>query len=395
MNNFEYYAPTKIIFGKGSENNIARELCKFGASKVLILYGKESAKKSGLLDRVQDNLTDKGIDFISLGGVVPNPRVTLVRKGIELCRKENVDFILAVGGGSVIDSAKAIALGFFYNGDVWDLYEGSALPNNALPIGCILTIAASGSEMSNSSVITNEKLILKRGLGADIVRLRFSILNPELTLNLPPFQTACGIADIMMHTMERYFSPSQNVNLTDHLCEGLLKSVIENGLKLIANPNDYNARAEIMWAGSLSHNGLMGTGRLGDWACHQLAHEPSGMFDITHGAALSAIWASWARYVYMQDAGRFARFARHVWDLPQEGRDQETLAATAIDATEMFFHSLGLPTSLSQLPIDKVLNDNLLETMADRCSLNGKRSIGTFMELHKDDMFAIYKMAVK
>ncbi len=317
MENFQYFTPTKVLFGKGTEEKTGELIKEQNCKKVLVHYGSNSAKKSGLLDRIFDSLKQEGIDYVSLGGAVPNPRLSKVYEGIELCRQEGVDFILAVGGGSAIDSAKAIGYGAANEGDVWDLFEGKREPAGCLPIGVVLTIAAAGSEMSNSCVITKEEGWLKRACNTDYGRCRFAIMNPELTYTLPQYQTQSGCADILMHTMERYFSGENTMELTDSISEALMRTVIKNALILTGEPANYEARAEIMWAGSLSHNGLTGCGTTGgDWSSHQLEHELGGMFDVTHGAGLAAVWGSWARYVYKTSPSRFARFAVKVMGVP-------------------------------------------------------------------------------
>ncbi len=313
MENFQYYAPTKVVFGKGTENKAGQLVKEQNCRKVLIHYGSGSVKRSGLLDRIFASLDEEGISYISLGGVVPNPRLSLVYEGIDLCRREGVDFILAVGGGSVIDSAKAIGYGVENEGDVWDFYERKRQACGCLPIGVVLTIAAAGSEMSDSSVITNENGWLKRGYNSSYCRPKFAVMNPELTMTLPKYQTASGCVDIMMHTMERYFNHCDNMELTDGISEHLLRTVMKNAKILMDEPQCYKARAEVMWAGSLSHNGLMACGNDGgDWACHQLEHELGGMFDVAHGAGLAAVWGSWARYVCDALPDRFEQFAVNV-----------------------------------------------------------------------------------
>ena len=323
MNNFDYYAPTKVVFGKDTEKETGRLVKEQGASSVLVHFGGKSAIASGLLDRVCQSLKEEGIAYETLGGVVPNPRLSKVREGIALCREKKIDFILAVGGGSVIDSAKAIGYGVANEGDVWDFYAKKRVPTACLPIGAVLTIAAAGSEMSNSSVITNEDGGLKRGCNTDLCRCRFAVMNPELTYTLPDYQTQCGCTDIMMHTMERYFNMSENMELTDGISEALIKTVMKHSKILKEHPDCYESRAEVMWASSLSHNGLTGCGTDGgDWACHQLEHEIGGMFDVAHGAGLAAVWGSWARYVYKARPERFAKFARNIFDI-QETDDEK------------------------------------------------------------------------
>ena len=393
MRSFEYFAPTKVIFGKDSHLQIGDILKKETCHKVLIHYGGKSAVASGLIDEVSGCLTDAGIDFVTLGGVVPNPRLSKVREGIELCKKENVDFILAVGGGSVIDSAKAIGYGVANPWtDVWNFYLKTEVPTACLPIGVIPTIAASGSEMSNSSVITNEDGWLKRGAAkCDLCRPKFALMNPKLTYSLPQYQTESGCVDILMHTMERYFVNIETMEITDSISESLMQTVIYNARILMREPDNYTARAEIMWAGSLSHNGLTGCGTGGgDWACHQLEHELGGLYDVTHGAGLAAIWGSWARYVYDVNPERFAQFATNVFDIPC-GLDFEKTALAGIEAMEDFFRSIKMPVSLHELGLD--LDDQQIHELAFKCSYEDTRTIGVFKQLNMKDMEKIYTMA--
>ena len=368
-------------------------LKKENCHKVLIHYGGKSAVASGLIDEVSGCLTDAGIDFVTLGGVVPSPRLSKVREGIELCKKENVDFILAVGGGSVIDSAKAIGYGVANPWtDVWNFYLKTEVPTACLPIGVIPTIAASGSEMSNSSVITNEDGWLKRGAAkCDLCRPKFALMNPKLTYSLPQYQTESGCVDILMHTMERYFVNIETMEITDSISESLMQTVIYNARILMREPDNYTARAEIMWAGSLSHNGLTGCGTGGgDWACHQLEHELGGLYDVTHGAGLAAIWGSWARYVYDVNPERFAQFATNVFDIPC-GLDFEKTALAGIEAMEDFFRSIKMPVSLHELGLD--LDDQQIHELAFKCSYEDTRTIGVFKQLNMKDMEKIYTMA--
>lgn len=393
MRSFEYFAPTKVIFGKDSHLQIGDILKKENCHKVLIHYGGKSAVASGLIDEVSGCLTDAGIDFVTLGGVVPNPRLSKVREGIELCKKENVDFILAVGGGSVIDSAKAIGYGVANPWtDIWNFYLKTEVPTACLPIGVIPTIAASGSEMSNSSVITNEDGWLKRGAAkCDLCRPKFALMNPKLTYSLPQYQTESGCVDILMHTMERYFVNIETMEITDSISESLMQTVIYNARILMREPDNYTARAEIMWAGSLSHNGLTGCGTGGgDWACHQLEHELGGLYDVTHGAGLAAIWGSWARYVYDVNPERFAQFATNVFDIPC-GLDFEKTALAGIEAMEDFFRSIKMPVSLHELGLD--LDDQQIHELAFKCSYEDTRTIGVFKQLNMKDMEKIYTMA--
>lgn len=392
MEQFKYYAPTKILFGKNTEAEVG-ELCKTqGASKVLVHFGGSSAKKSGLLDRVCGALQEAGLPYVTLGGVVPNPRLSKVYEGIEICRREKVDFILAVGGGSVIDSAKAIGYGITNPGDVWDYYSGKA-PQAWAPIGAVLTIAAAGSEMSNASVITNEDGWLKRGLQSPYAYCKFAILNPELTCTLPAYQTASGCTDIIVHTLERYFTKPgvTSLALTDGMAEALLRNVMRNARLALQTPDDYDVRAEIMWAGTLSHNDITGDRSQGDWASHQLEHELGGMFDIAHGAGLAAIWGSWARYVLKQNPCRFAQLAVNVLNVPYSFGNDEKTALEGIAAMEDFFRSIGMPTSISDMEIE--LTDAQIKELAHKCSFMGRRTIGGFVTLNAADMENIYRMA--
>lgn len=392
MFDFEYYAPTKVVFGKGAESQAGRLAAEQGAKKVLLHYGSGSVIKSGLLARIKKSLEEAGIAYAELGGVVPNPRLSKVREGIALCKREQVDFLLAVGGGSVIDSAKAIGYGLCYEGDVWDLYCGKAQAAGCAPVGAVLTIAAAGSEMSNSCVITNEDGWLKRGYKSEYCRCKFALLNPELTYTLPDYQTQCGCTDILMHTMERYFVRGGTMELTDGICEALMRTVIKNAPILQKEPENYEARAEVMWAGSLSHNNLTGCGADigGDWACHQLEHELSGMFDVAHGAGLAAVWGSWARYVYRDEPERFARYAQNVMGIAPGATAEET-ALAGIEATERFFASIGMPTSIRKS--GQVLTEEQLDELSLKCSFMETRAIGKFKKLERADMRAIYEMA--
>lgn len=393
MRNFEYYTPTKVYFGKDTHFQTGDYIKEFGGKKVLVHYGGESAKKSGLLDEIYKSLDEAGLEYVSLGGVVPNPRLSKVREGIRLCQKEQVDFILAVGGGSVIDSAKGIAYGLANPEiDVWDFYLKKLIPEKCFPVGAVLTIAAAGSEMSNSSVLTNEKGWLKRGCKSDVGRCRFAVMNPRLTYTLPQYQTESGCVDILMHTMERYFVNVETMEMTDSISESLMQTVIYNARILMREPGNYNARAEIMWASSLSHNGLTGCGTGGgDWACHQLEHELSGMFDVAHGAGLSAIWGSWARYVYKENPERFAQFATNVFEIPYDGTDFETTALRGIEAMEEFYRSVKMPTNLRELGLE--VTDEQISQLAFKCSFEDTRTIGVFKQLNRKDMEKIYQMA--
>ena len=391
MENFNYYTPTRVVFGRGTESETGDLVKAQGCGKVLVHYGSGSVVRSGLLDRVYKSLDDAGISYVSLGGVVPNPRLSLVYEGIELCRKEGVDFILAVGGGSVIDSAKAIGYGLANEGDVWDFYEGKRMPSGCMPIGVVLTISAAGSEMSNSSVITNENGWLKRGCNTDYGRVKFAVMNPEITMTLPKYQTASGCVDIMMHTMERYFNQSENMELTDGISEHLIRTVMRNAKILMDEPDNYDARAEVMWAGSLSHNGLTGCGTDGgDWASHQLEHELGGMFDVAHGAGLAAVWGSWARYVLDARPARFAQFAVNVMGVEPGADDMET-ALKGIAAMEEFYRSIEMPVCVKDMGIE--MTEEQMQELAEKCSFFGERTIGCVKKLNKDDIYQIYKNA--
>ena len=392
MRDFVYYAPTEVVFGKESEEQVAGLVRKYGGHKVLVHYGGRSAKKSGLLDKICALLRQGGIDYVELGGVVPNPRLSLVQQGIDLCRKEKVDFILAIGGGSVIDSSKAIACGVPFEGNVWDIYMGKAEPASYLPVASVLTIPAAGSEMSDASVITNEDGDVKVGYSNPMSRPKFAIMNPVRTFTLPPYQTAAGVTDMMMHTMERYFAPEDDMDLTDALAEAVLRSMKDNVFKVLADPEDYRARAQIMWGGSVAHNDLTGCGMTGDWATHQLEHELSGMFDVTHGAGLAAIWPSWARYVLKENVSRFVRFAVNVMDVPNDFTDPEGTALRGIEAMECFYHAIGMPVNIHEL-IGRDITDDEIKEMVRKCSRDGTLLQGSFKVLHPKDMEAIYQMA--
>ena len=392
MENFAYYTPTKVVFGKDEEKNVGKLAKEFGAKKVLIHYGGGSAVRSGLIDKIKTSLTEENISFIELGGVKPNPRLSLIYEGIKLAKENSVDFILAVGGGSVIDSAKGIGYGVANPDieDVWDLYIGKKKTQKCAPIGVVLTIAAAGSEMSRGSVVTKEDEQLKRSYGCDNARPKFAIMNPELTYTLPKYQIACGVVDIMMHTMERYFSPVGNLELTDKIAEGLLRTMIKYGKLSLENPYNYEARAEIMWASSLAHNGLTGCGGIGDWSTHQLEHDLGGVYDIAHGAGLSAVWGSWARYVYKENPKRFVQFAENVFGIEKIGTDEE-IAIKGIEAMENFYKDIEMPISISETGI--TLSEKDVEMLAEKCSNNGTRYIGSFKKLFKEDMAKIYSMA--
>ena len=392
MLDFQYYAPTKVVFGKGAELKTGTLVKEEGCRKVLLHYGGQSAKKSGLLDRICEALKAQDVDYVMLGGVVPNPRLSKVYEGIELCRKEGVDFILAVGGGSVIDYAKAIGYGMANpDCDVWDLYTGKAEPKGCMPIGAVLTIAAAGSEMSDSSVITNEEGWYKKALNTNYARCKFAVMNPELTYTLPEYQTESGCTDILMHTMERYFVLEDTMKITDGIAESLMRNVMENAKILLEDPENYEARAEIMWCGTLSHNDLTGCGTNGgDWATHLIEHEIGGLFDVAHGAGLAAVWGSWARYVIDEKPERFARFAKNVMGTEDKGGDKETGLA-GIEAMENFYRSIHMPTNMKELGVEPT--EDQIKEMAMKATNGDTMELGVFKKLKAEDLIKIYTAA--
>ena len=391
MENFTFYSPTFFVFGKESENQTGEYVKKFGGSKVLIHFGGQSAKKSGLLDRVESSLKKEGISFVELGGVKPNPRSGLVYEGIELCKKEKVDFILAVGGGSTIDSAKAIAAGVLYDGDFWDFYSGKSI-EKALPIGTVLTIAAAGSEGSPDSVITKEEGMFKRGASGNAIRPKFSILNPALTQTLPPHQTAAGITDIMAHLYERYLTNTKEVEVTDRLIEALLLTMKHEGPRVIADPNNYEARANIMWAGMMAHNNSCGVGRSQDWNSHNIEHELSALYDCTHGAGLAVTMPAVFKYVMNHNVMRFAQVASRVWGCQMDFEHPEVTALEGINALQSFLVSIGMPKNFSELGAKEEDIPKLVEVL---CRGDGRPgSITGFVTLNEDDCSKIYQMMV-
>jgi len=389
MRNFEFHVPTRVFFGKGTHLKVGEIIKDLGFKKVLLHYGQSSIKKTGLHGQVTAALRDNGIGYTELGGVEPNPKLSLVRQGVELCKKEACDMILAVGGGSVIDSAKAIAISIPYDEDMWRFSAGEAVPGAALPVGVILTLAASGSETSASCVITNEDGMLKRGFTSELNRPLFSIMNPELTYTVDKYQTGCGIVDIMMHTLERYFPDPEVADLTDRIAEGLLKSVISAGRGVMEDPRDYESRATLMWAGSLSHNNLTGLGRKLVLVCHQLEHELSGMYDhVAHGAGLSVIFPAWAKYVYKHDIDRFSKYAVRVWNADMDFGNPDRTALAGIKATEDYFKDLGMPVRLAELGV----GDQKIEEMAEKCTFLGKRILPGPIPLGKNEIIDIFKL---
>ena len=393
MHAFEFYQPTAITFGPGAEGQVGEKAAQLGAGRVLVVYGGQSAKRSGLLDRALDSLKGAGLTSETFGGIHPNPRLFQARDGVAKALEFGADLILAVGGGSVIDAAKAIALGAANpEADLWDFWLKKLPVERILPVGVVLTISASGSETSDSAVLTRDDTLEKRGLGSDLLRPKFAILNPELTYTLPPYQVACGAVDIMMHTLDRYFSPVTGNLLTDEIAEGLLRTTIACGTRAYQNPRDEQAMSELMWAGSISHNGLTGLGGVKDFAPHQLGHELSARFDFAHGATLSAVWGSWAEYCWSTDPARFAQYGVRVWGLDRAGKSDADLAQEAIARTVDYFRSLDMPTCLTELGCPLQTEEELQE-LSRRCTFYGQRTIGSFRVLGYDDILAIYRLA--
>ncbi len=388
MLNFTFLSPTKIIFGKDTENQVGEEVQQY-SKKILLHYGGSSIKTTGLYDRIVESLKKAGIEFIELPGVQPNPRLTLVNEGIKICQENYIDFVLAVGGGSVIDSAKAIAVGALYNGDVWDFYSGKAIPTKTLPVGVVLTIPAAGSEASKGSVIRNDDANIKSALNIDLIRPIFAVMNPELTFTLSPYQTVCGAADIMAHVIERYFTDTVHGDLIDRLCEGTLKTVIENTPLILDKPTNYDARAELMWAGTIAHNDLLSTGRLGDFAAHAIERGITGIYDNTHGAGLAVVLPAWMKYIYKRDLSRFAKFSIRVWNVENYFDSPERTALEGIQRMSDFFKKIGLPTTLRELNI----SEEKLEDIASDCTKAGATTVGNCSRLNKDQVLAILKHA--
>lgn len=389
MDEFVFHNPTTIYFGKHYEAEVGRIAAQYG-KRVLLHFGGGSAERTGLLPAIRKALTEAGISYFELGGVQPNPRLSLVYKGIELCRKNSIDLILAVGGGSAIDSAKAIAIGTVYEGDVWDFYTGKAFPTKALPVGTVLTIPAAGSEASPGSVITKEEGLLKRAVNADCIFPRFSILNPERAFTLPPAQIANGVTDIMCHLMERYFTNSKPVEFTDRLIEATLRTVIAAAPRVLANPTSYDDWAELMWAGTVAHNELLNTGRVGDWASHDIEHELSAIYDIAHGAGLAIVTPAWMKYTLKHDVARFAQYAVRVWGVEDNYFDPERVAREGIARLEVFWRSIGQKVRLSEIGID----DSRIAEMARKCTDGDAHTVGHFVPLRSKDIEAIYRLAL-
>ena len=389
MDNFEFCNPTKIIFGRGTEAQVGKEAAAY-SKKVLLHFGGGSIKSSGLYDRVVASLKEAGVEWVELGGVKPNPRLSLVHEGVKLCKQHGLGLVLAVGGGSVIDSAKAIAMGAVIDHDVWDFYLGKGAPTAALPVATILTLPAAGSESSTGTVITKEEGWLKRAVNSELIYPRFSILNPELAMTLPPFQVACGAMDISAHLMERYFTNVKNVSFTDRLIEGTLKTIMRQAPRILANPQDYDAWSEFMWAGTVAHNNLLNTGRIGDWASHDIEHEISGIYDVAHGAGLAVVFPAWMKHVLHHDLERFVQWAVRVWNVELDVFNPEAVALEGIARMEAFFTSLGVGTRMKDLGI----TDDRIDEMADKCTNGDTTTVGNFVTLDRAAVAKILRLAV-
>ncbi len=389
MKDFIYYAPTKVFFGKGAHKDIGKIISDYGYNNIMLQYGQGSVKKSGLLDEVKASLSQYGISVVEMGGVEPNPKLSFVREAVKVAKETKVQMILALGGGSVLDSSKSTAVGALSNCDVWDFFEGKIKVEGALPVGCILTLAAAGSEMSASAVLTNTELNMKRGFGSEFNRCKFAIMNPELTYSVPKYQTACGVVDIMAHTMERYFINCAPTDLTDRISESVLKATISAGKTLMEKPDDYEARANMMWASSLSHNGLTGCGRDNALAVHQLEHALSGEYDeIAHGAGLAVLFPAWAKYIYKYNVARFAQFARRVWDVTDE--NDEAAALSGIEKMSEYFKSIGMPTRLADFGLD----ESCIDRLSDLCTFSRQRSVKSYIDMDYDVIKEIFKLAL-
>ncbi len=390
MNNFTFYSPTEFVFGKGTEMQTGELVRKYGASKVLIVYGGGSVVRSGLLERVKQTLAQTGIPCLELGGVQPNPIDTKVYEGIDLCRREGVDFVLAVGGGSVIDTAKAIAAGVPYEGDFWDFYIQKATVSSALKVAVVLTIPAAGSEGSGNSVITKVSTLQKMSLRApELLRPRFSIMNPELTFTLPPYQTAAGIVDMMAHIMERYFTNTVDTEIADRLCEGTLKAIITEAPRVMADPKDYGARANIMWSGMIAHNGTCGVGNEEDWASHFMEHEISALYDVTHGAGLAVIFPAWLTWMASHHVEKVAQYAARVWDVPVS-EDLKAMALEGVARLKSFFTSIGMPVNFAQLGVEHPD----IELLVEHLHANKGEQVGCYVRLGRKETRKIYELAL-
>ena len=389
MNDFKYYAPTRYIFGRDAQKNVGGMSAEFLGEKVLVVYGQSSAKKSGLLDQVLTSLKEQGVERVEFGGIMPNPTDGPVRKGIEICRQEGLTGILAVGGGSVIDTAKAIAAGVLYDGNFWDFYSGRAVPEKALPIGVVLTIPAAGSEGSGNSVITREEDLRKVSIRTEhVLRPVFALINPELSYTLPAYQTACGVVDMMAHIFERYFTPTEGTEVTDRISEGLLKAIIEDAPKILANPLDYDPRANIMWAGTLAHNGICGCGKAEDWSSHGMEHEISALYNVAHGAGLAVIFPAYMTYMAEHKPLRVAMMARNVFGI--EVADDKEAALKGVEKLKEFFKSIGMPLTMQELGVE---NPDI-ELMVKKLHENKGETFGAYYPLTSEETRAIYKLAL-
>jgi alcohol dehydrogenase YqhD (iron-dependent ADH family) len=388
MDNFTYHNPTKILFGRGMENEVGTEVARY-SRRILLHFGGGSIKTSGLYDRVVASLKRAGVEWVELGGVKPNPRLGLVHEGVKLCRERGLDFVLAVGGGSSIDSSKAIAMGTANDGEVWDYFIGKRELTRALPVGTILTIPAAGSESSTASVVTNEDGWIKRGFNSELIYPKFSVLNPELAFTLPAFQVACGSADIMSHLMERYFTNTRNVAFIDRMLEATMKTVFAQAPKVLARPTDYDAWAELMWAGTIAHNNLLNTGRVGDWGSHDIEHEISGIYDVAHGAGLAVVFPAWMKHVLEHDLDRFVQWSVRVWNVELDIFDKEATARAGIARLEAFFHSIGLGTTLASLGV----GTERIDEMARKATDGDTRRIGNFVKLDSAQVAKVLKLA--
>ncbi|MGI6466355.1 MAG: iron-containing alcohol dehydrogenase [Sphaerochaetaceae bacterium] len=391
MNNFVYHAPTKVIFGVGAENKVGKELAEANFKKVLVLYGKGSVKASGLLDRVIKSLKDSGIEYVEMGGVEANPKVSFVREAIKVAQKNDVELVLAVGGGSVIDAAKAVGLALSHNIDPWEMIEKRIHPTKRVPTAAVLTIASAGSEMSHSCVLTDEDSKLKRSVNSDYLRPYFAFENPEYTIGVDKYQTACGIVDTMMHTLERYFTTDINSDLTDSIAEALLISVKNAGKKVMANPNDYDSRATLMWASSLSHNGLTGVGKSHYFPVHKLEHDISGLYDVAHGAGMAVVFPAWAKYVYKYDVNRFARFANKVWKVELDLNNLKWTAKEGIKAMKNYFKEIGMPTTMGELGVKRAD----YATLAKMTTSGGTREVRSYIPLGEKEIIDIFNIATE
>ena len=389
MLDFEYYAPTKVFFGKDKQKDIGKIISGYGYKKIMLQYGKGSIKQSGLYDEIMSSLGEYNIDVVEMGGVEPNPKIEFIREAVKVAKDTNVELILAVGGGSVIDASKYTALGAEADCDIWDFVTGKQTPESALPVGCVLTLAAAGSEMSASAVVTYLSLNMKRGFTSQLIRPLFAICNPELTFTVSKYQTACGISDIMAHTIERYFTPCEPVDITDQIAESILRSVINAAHIVMKEPDNYEARANIMWASSLSHNNLTGCGRINSLPVHQLEHAVSGEYDnVEHGAGLAVLFPAWAKYVYTHNISRFAQFARNVWGVNES--DDKRAAEAGIEAMAQFFKTIGMPSRLTEFGIQA----DAMDRLAELCTFGGKRTIKSIIELSVKEIKDIFEICI-